>query len=274
MKQDNTMSMTDNLDYIAACELAECPGSSIAHAAAIKPELLLASDETDFDPGDEAAKGAVVASSLLAFAEGVSRQSKQDVMDSFLFATLVANKAFSPETQGDQWYDKFNEVLSKVGWLSTHWNYARYRATQQRFTMDEVGLEILGSAVAAAALPGPALLLMLKVAADAIAALKAKKEPLCLFESQTKNHRGGSFRIASCIESDDKTVTLSMGAVSFHTDSDVTNVLFWEWQDTNVETWKGEDNLVLNTSLYSRHRDLIQQKLSDNAKSAIEEFEI
>ncbi|KPW66397.1 Uncharacterized protein ALO82_03890 [Pseudomonas syringae pv. broussonetiae] len=65
-----------------------------------------------------------------------------------------------------------------------------------------------------------------------------------------------------------------MGAVSFHTDSDVTNVLFWEWQDTNVETWKGEDNLVLNTSLYSRHRDLIQQKLSDNAKSAIEEFEI
>ncbi|MFH4134713.1 hypothetical protein WAI79_20090, partial [Acinetobacter baumannii] len=64
--------------------------------------------------------------------------------------------------------------------------------------MDEVGLETLGSAVAAAALPGPASLLMLKVAADAIAALKDKKEPLRLFESQTKNHRGGSFRIASC----------------------------------------------------------------------------
>ncbi|KOP53785.1 Uncharacterized protein ALO43_05004 [Pseudomonas tremae] len=274
MKHENTMNTADNLHYIATCELAECPPSLTAYSAARKPELLLADDLTDSDPGDEPAKGAVVASSLLAFAEGMSRQSKEDVMDSFLFATLVANKAFNPETQGNQWYDKFNEVLSRLGWLSTHWNYARYHAAQQRFSMDEVGLEILASAVTAAALPGPASLLMLKVAADALAALKAKKEPLRLFESQAKSHRGGSFRVASCMESADKIVILAMGAVSFKTDSEVTNVLFWEWQDTHVETWKGEDNLVLNAGLYSRHRDLIQQRLGDNAKSAIEEFEI
>ncbi|RML65546.1 hypothetical protein APX70_00105, partial [Pseudomonas syringae pv. maculicola] len=111
-------------------------------------------------------------------------------------------------------------------------------------------------------------------AADAVAALSAKKEPLRLFESQTKAHRGGSFRIASCIESADGTVNLAMGAVTFQTDSEVTNVLFWEWQDTNVKTWKGEDSLVLNTSLYARHRELIQQRLGDNAKSAIDAFEI
>ncbi|KPW28751.1 hypothetical protein ALP45_02434 [Pseudomonas coronafaciens pv. atropurpurea] len=128
MKHENTMNTADNLHYIATCELAECPPSLTAYSAARKPELLLADDLTDSDPGDEPAKGAVVASSLLAFAEGMSRQSKEDVMDSFLFATLVANKAFNPETQGDQWYDKFNEVLSRLGWLSTHWNYARYHA--------------------------------------------------------------------------------------------------------------------------------------------------
>ncbi len=168
------MNSTDNLDYIAACELAECPSSFGAYAAAANPGLLKALDVTDAKPGNEAA---VVAGSLLAFAAGMSAQSKQDVINSFLFATLVANKAFSAQTQGDQWYDKFNEVLSKLGWLSTQWNYARYRATHQRFTMDELGLEILGSAIAAAALPGPASLLMLKVAGDAIAALRAKKNP-------------------------------------------------------------------------------------------------
>ncbi|KPX44414.1 Uncharacterized protein ALO68_02963 [Pseudomonas syringae pv. helianthi] len=274
MNQENTMSTTDNLDYLAACELAECPASLIAYAASRQPELLRASDVTDSVSDDERSQGAVVASNLVAFAEGMSRQSKEDVMDSFLFATLVANKAFNAETQAEKWYGKFNEALSRAGWLSTRWNYARYRATQQRFTMDEVGLEILGSAVTAAALPGPASLLMLKVAADAVAALKARKEPLRLFEGQTKTHRGGSFRIASCIESDDKTVNLAMGAVSFQADSDVTNVLFWEWQDTHVNTWKGEDNLVLNARLYARHRDLIQKMLGDSARRAIAEFEL
>ncbi|EKG35027.1 MULTISPECIES: hypothetical protein [Pseudomonas] len=271
MTQDKTMNITDNLDYIAACELAECPPSLGAFAAPATSGLLKAGDVTDAQSGNE---GAVVAGSVLAFPNGMSAQSKQDVMNSFLFATLVANKAFSSETQGDQWYDKFNEVLSKVGWLSTHWNYARYRATQQRFTMDEVGLEILGSAIAAAALPGPASVLMLKVAADAVAALQARKEPLRLFESQTKAHRGGSFRIASCIESEDSIVSLAMAAVSFQADSDVTNVLFWEWQDTSVQTWKGEDNLLLNTALYARHRELIEQRLGDNVSNAIAEYEI
>ncbi|KTB57666.1 hypothetical protein [Pseudomonas syringae] len=260
MKQENPMNTTDNLDYLAACELADCsPSLTAAHQ----------SDEVE-----KTAEAAVVAGGLIAFGEGVSRQNKDDVMNSFLFATLVANRAFSAETQSDQWYDKFNEVLSKIGWLSTHWNYSRFNAGRQRFTMDEVGLEILGSAITAAALPGPASLLMLKVAADAVAALSAKKEPLRLFERQTKTHRGGSFRIASCIESQDGTLNLAMGAVSFKTNSEVTNVLFWEWQDTSVETWKGEDNLVLNTGLYARHRELIQQRLGDSAKSAIDEFKI
>ncbi|WP_354675700.1 hypothetical protein N027_22695 [Pseudomonas syringae USA007] len=271
MKQETPMSTTDNLDYLAACELADCSPPFAAYAAARNaPSRLVGGDAKDA----VGATAAVVAGGLIAFAEGVSRLNKDDVMDSFLFATLVANKAFNAETEGDQWYDKFNEVLSRIGWLSTHWNYSRYSAAQQRFTMDEVGLEILGSAIAAAALPGPASLLMLKVAADAVATLSAKKEPLRLFESQTKAHRGGSFRIASCIELEDGTVNLAMGAVTFQTDSEVTNVLFWEWQDTNVKTWKGEDNLVLNTGLYARHRELIQQRLGDSAKSAIDAFEI
>ncbi|KPC35519.1 Uncharacterized protein ABJ99_3929 [Pseudomonas syringae pv. cilantro] len=275
MKQETPMNTTDNLDYLAACELADCSPSLAAYAAARNtPSRLVGGDVTDAALSDEGATAAVVASGLIAFAEGVSRLNKDDVMDSFLFATLVANKAFNAETHSDQWYEKFNEVLSAMGWLSFHWNYSRYSATQQRFTMDEVGLEILGSAIAAAALPGPASLLMLKVAADAVAALSAKKEPLRLFESQTKMHRGGSFRIASCVESEDGTVNLSMGAVSFQADSEVTNVLFWEWQDTNVKTWKGENNLVLNTGMYARHRSFIQDALARKGRSAIEEFEI
>lgn len=195
-------------------------------------------------------------------------------MDSFLFATLVANKAFNPETQSAEWYTRFNKVLSTVGWFSNSWSYARYRSTHQRFSMDQAAIEILGSAIAAAALPGPASAAMLKVAADTVSALKAQEKPLRLFERQTKSHNGANFRIGACAESADGTVNLAMGAVNFLTSSNVTDVLFWEWNSTEVQTFRGENTLVLNTRMYAQNRQLIQQRLGNNAKSAIEEFDI
>jgi hypothetical protein len=54
----------------------------------------------------------------------------------------------------------------------------------------------------------------------------------------------------------------------------VTDVLFWEWNSSEVKTFRGEDSLVLNTRLYAGHRELIQQRLGTNAQTAIAEFDI
>ncbi len=254
--------------FISQSDLADGSLSLIEHLSTMSAPMARNAE------AGEPADGAVVGSNLLAFAEGVSRQSKEDVMDSFLFATLVANKAFNPETQSVEWYAQFNKVLSTVGWLSASWSYARYRSSHQRFTMDQAGLEILGSAIAAASLPGPASAAMLKVAADAVNAMKDQEKPLRLFERQTKSHSGANFRIGACAESADGTVNLAMAAVNFLATSQVTNVLFWEWNSEEVQTFRGEDYLLLNTRLYEGHRDLIKQRLGNSAQTAIEEFEI
>jgi hypothetical protein len=260
MNSDNTRA------FIANSDMADGALSLMDHIAALNQPMALGNAEP--------AEGAVVGSNLLAFAEGVSRQNKEDVMDSFLFATLVANRAANPEDNSAAWYAKFNEVLSAIGWFSNSWSFARYRSTHQRFSMDQAAIEILGSAIAAATLPGPASAAMLKVAGDAVKALKAQEKPLRLFERQTKSHNGANFRIGACAESADGTVNLAMGAVNFLTSSNVTDVLFWEWNSTEVRTFRGENTLILNTRMYAQNRLLIQQKLGNNAKSAIEEFDI
>lgn len=266
MKHEASMTDAERSAFINHCQLANCSHSLIEHLSAMEtpaPRLLA-------DPG----QAAIVGSNLLAFAEGVSRQNKEDIMDSFLFATLVANKAFNPETQSQEWYARFNKVLATLGWFSANWSYSRYRSTHHRFSMEQAGLEILGSAIAAAALPGPASFAMLKVAGEAIEALKAQNKPLRLFERQTKTHTGANFRIGACTESTDGTINLAMGAVNFSTDSAVTNVLFWEWNSAQVRAFRGEDHLVFNTRIYATLRKQIQQRLSKNAELAIEEFEI
>ncbi len=266
MKHETSMTIAERSAFINDCQLADCTHSMIEHVAAMNasvPRLL-----------EQPSQAAIAGGNLLAFAEGVSRQNKEDVMDSLLFATLAANKDFNPETQSQEWYARFNKALATMGWISTNWSYSRYRSSHQRFSMEQAGLEILGSAIAAAALPGPASLAMLKVAADAVEALKAQDKPLRMFERQTKTHKGANFRIGACMESTDGTVNMAMGAVNFFADSAVTNVLFWEWNSTEVETFRGEDHLVLNSRIYASVRKRIQQRLSKSAESAIDEFDI
>jgi hypothetical protein len=269
------MNDTERLDYIAACGLADCTHSLAEHAAVMAaPAAPAIPSAAATRAGAEPADAAVMSGSLVAFAQGVSRQNKDDVLDSLLFATLAANYDPDREKGSEDWYQHFHKVLATLGWVSTKWNYSRYHASQQRFTMDKVGLEIVKSAIAAAALPGPASLAMLTVAQDAIAALSAKEEPLGLFEREIKTHRGGSFRIASCNESEDGSVNMAMGAVAFRSALSVTNVLFWEWNSTDVDTYRGENFMTLNSGLYSGHRELVRNRLAVNAKTAIEEFEI
>lgn len=266
MTIETHMTNASRTAFVLKSELADGAVALIDHP------VTGAFDMTDAAPVPQSA--AVVASNLLAFAEGVSRQNKDDVMDSFLFASLAANKAFNPESQSQQWYAQFHKVLSTLGWLSTNWSYARYRSSHQRFTMDQAGLDILGSAIAAAALPGPASAAMLAVAGEAIKTLRESAEPLRLFDRQTKSHKGASFRIGACAEAADGTIQLAMGAVNFHAQSEVTHVLFWEWDSAQVETFRGEDNLVLNSRLYAQVRKAVQDRLGNNAIAAIEEFDI
>ncbi|WP_397450115.1 hypothetical protein [Pseudomonas sp. NA-150] len=269
MKFDLDMSVAERRNFIADCELADRSHSLVDPVPHMNSPMAFSIEEPK-----EPQSAAVAGGTLFGFTEGLSRQNKEDVDNSFLFATLVANKAFNPETETQLWYGKFNQVLSTAGWLSFEWRYGKYRATQRRFSMDQVGLEILGSVIAAAALPGPASLAMLKVAGDAVAALKKSEKPWRMFDQQTKTHQGGSFRVGACSEFKDGTVYVALGAVNFRAKSAVTNVLFWEWNDAEVDTYRGESNMVLNEGIYSGVRDLIRQKLGSNSQTGIMEFEI
>ena len=271
MELDIVMNNAERLDFIANCELADCAHSQTDHAAL--RGALNTSDMTDATDAPDQASGAVAGAALLGFIEGMSRQGREDVMDSFAFASLAANKA-EPDGGGERWYKKFNEVLVNLGWVSFDLRYSQYRTTHQRFTMDKAALEIISSAITAAALPGPASVAMLKVAGDAIAALKAKDEPLRLFDRHTKMHKGGNFCVGSCMERDEGIIGVALAAVNFQASSNVTNVLFWEFSNAEVEVYRGEDYMVLLGSSYEDARQAIKDRLAERREAAILQYEI
>lgn len=251
----------ESVEFIEQCELGDCD-----HALHRQNRL------AKFDV-DEANPEAVVAdNTVIAITAGMTKDNKRIVKDTMLFASLVANKAHP--NGGVAWYERYLNVLSYCGWFPQSSGLSDYRLTHSSFTLDQVALKILESALVAAALPGPAKLLMLKVAKDTIDALREKDKPLRLFNQSSKTHPGAKFAIAAAAESSDGEVVVAMGALDFNTRLNVTQVLFTEWSSSSVHIKRAENHMILAQDHYERVRDVVEKKLTGGARQALEEFEI
>lgn len=69
------------------------------------------------------------AGAVVIVSPDMAGQEKSDVLDSVLFAQLVANKKYPAYTQAQIWYDEYRDVL-KNGWLQK-------TAAWDNFTLDE-----------------------------------------------------------------------------------------------------------------------------------------
>ena len=253
--------VAQSLKFIESCELGGCDHSSHPGSSAA------AFDVDEKNPG-----ALVIGNTIVSIVAGMSSDNKKIINDILLLATLAANKA-APQG-GIAWYEKYQQVLTSCGLYSQSSGWSDYSFSNKRFTMDQVALEILQSALLAAALPGPTAVLMLKVAKDTVTALQRKDAPLRLFERESKTHNGAKFTIATVAESTDGSVAMAMGSVAFSSSLSVTDVLFWEWSNTGVRIQRAENVLTLNHAQYARVRKAVEAKLGDSAQQKIEEIEI
>ncbi|HEX8595474.1 MAG TPA: hypothetical protein VF682_19695 [Pseudomonas sp.] len=253
---------------IANCDLGVCP--AVDHVDGLmrssSPSVV-----TEKDP-----EAVVAGSTIVSIVAGMSEENRQAVKDSVLLATLAADKKYkNSNDDAVEWYGEFIAFLKHCGWLPQVSAFSDYRANTTHFTMEQEGLKILASAIAAMALPNPTTgEVLLKVAQDAIAVLQASEGPLELFERSSKSKKGAKFAIASAVQSADGELVTAMGAVNFTASHDVTNVLFWEWENTAVRIKQVENHMLFNMRQYNDVKADIQAALTDRARSALQAFRI
>ena len=247
--------------FIESCELGDCQPVNVAKHVAM-----------DFkaDIDEQSPEAFVANDTVVSIVAGMSKKNRVKVKDCMLFASLAASTKF-PEG-GVAWYNYYRFVLAYCGWTPSLLGLSKYNASKSTFTMEQVGLEIIASAVTAAALPGPASLL-LQVAKDAIATLQKSEKPLRIFESSSKKHSGAKFAIGSVVESKDKQLVMALGAIDFTTSLNVTNVLFWEWSSSSVSINGAGDHLVFVSRQFDDVADVIRGRLTEVARRKLAEIE-
>ena len=226
------------------------------------------------DDAAETSSASVAGGAILTFVSGMTEQNKADIRHSYLFSSLVASKQFPKDNQGKEWYFKFLEVMQDCGWAIVRKNYSSEVASGKSFKMDQLVLKILGSVVAAAALPGPTSALMLKVAGDAIASLETSEKPLQVFDRNVIETGNGGFGVGSCHENPDGEVILALGTVRYIKRTNNTKVLFVNWDSSSVDLYKGESYLTMVPSQVEKARAIVLGKLGDRVVRNIEQYEI
>ncbi|WP_426119149.1 hypothetical protein [Pseudomonas sp. DSP3-2-2] len=246
--------ISESRAFIDSCELGSC-----------KHTALMRDDE-------KSAQALVINDTIVSLVAGMSAANKAVVKDCMLFASLNADKTF-PEG-GVQWFNQYKTVMAYCGWTSQSAELSDYKSANSRFTMEQEGLKILSSAITAMALPGPTSLLLLKVAKDAVEVLQSSEKPLRLFENSSKTAKGAKFVIGSAVESQDNELAMALGAMDFATSINVTNVLFWEWNSASVSIKRAENHLILNQRHFEGIAETLREKLTENARKAVLEFDI
>ncbi|AXJ03045.1 hypothetical protein CFN16_02520 [Pseudomonas fluorescens] len=264
MEKNSVVTVADRLERLSAYDVT--PEKIIINSRSASGLMAF-----DIEPPSRAS---VVGDAILSFVSGMSDQNRADVLNTYLFASLAANKKYPADHQGKEWYQIFLTVMQDAGWTIKSRYYDSTSASGKSFTMDQLALKILSSAVAAAAVPGPTSALLLKVAGDAMASLQSSDKPLKVFDQNIKDKGTGGFAVGSCLEIDGQEVILTLGSVRFINHTNQTKVLFVNWDSSSVDLYRGESHMTMVPSIIERTRAIIAGKLGDRAVKQISEWEI
>lgn len=247
--------------FVSGLELASPEGLKLPRLA-VRPVPL-----AEVDPNKPSAN--VVASSTVSFVAGVSKQHREDVLNSTLLADLAASKKFNREDDIENWYQFYGTVLENVGWVVSDFNFDRFQASGSTFTVDKVVLDLIQSIATEDEI---------SVITSTINALKALDDGdgrLVLYETQTHSDNKGNFRANAVSESDsDHIAVMKIGAYHFSCQDRVTRILWFSFPNSRTEFYQGAQTVNLDDGVYAQVRQAIKAKLGNNAVDFVKDLDI
>jgi len=199
--------------------------------------------------------GAVDGNIIASFVDGVTGIHKQDVLDSCLFAQLVANGKTTRSTDPLGWTQAFGASLERLAWVVPSYRFVQLSSSAAKFTIDEAILHILKGLLSGNEMEA------VQNAIDAIKNLQTQDRRFTIFERNSHTAGAGNFQVDEVGETSGGNVQMNLGAFNFQSTDSVTNVLLFHFDSNNTQLRAMKTTLLLNDAVYARVRDAVQNRL-------------
>ncbi|MCE5987177.1 hypothetical protein LVV83_09040 [Pseudomonas sp. LM20] len=225
------------------------------------------SEETQVTTTDAAI---LVEGNLLACGAGMSSQSRHDVKNAFHFATLVADKSFDAEKQSREWYERFIDVMRDLGFTIPKRSFELETSAELSVTVGAVAIRAIG-VVGNAMLGGTKLGELAKMAFDKLTTVENDAKVL---DHKRKNQARGMVGMAACIETDNNDVVMVVSCIQASAPQLDDDILGIQWRLDKTHYYAGTAVLTLNTFVYEKIRETVENKLGVRSVENILQYDI
>ena len=212
----------------------------------------------------------LVEGNLLACGAGMSSQSRHDVKNAFHFATLVADKSFDAEKQSREWYDRFIDVMRDLGFTIPRRTFELETSAELSVTVGAVAIRAIG-AVGNAVLGGTKLGVLAKAAFDKLTTVE---NDVKVVDHKRKNKVRGMVGMAACVETDNNDVVMVVSCIQASAPQLDDDILGIQWKLEKTEYYAGMAVLTLNTFVYDKVRETVENKLGVRSVENVLQYDI
>lgn len=212
----------------------------------------------------------LVEGNLLACGAGMSSQSRHDVKNAFHFATLVADKSFDAEKQSREWYERFIDVMRDLGFTIPKRSFELETSAELSVTVGAVAIRAIGVA-GNAMLGGTKLGELAKMAFDKMTNVENDAKVL---DHKRKNKARGMVGMAACIETANNDVVMVVSCIQASAPQLDDDILGIQWKLDKTHYYAGTAVLTLNTFVYDKIRETVENKLGVRSVENVLQYDI
>ena len=248
-------STSDDVAFINSLELDE-PRYSLT-------EIFRRREEPE-QPSDNKKESYVVAGGLAAFTDRVSGLVKQYILDATLLAQLSADKKYNRTEDTLKWYDYYNQILRKIGFVMRNFDFRVYETQGRTLQIDEV-VKLIHQEVASA---GESAIIVETL--TALRRMANSDHEIALFDEHSSHNTLGNFQVYSCEQAPNGQVSLSIGAFFCRSETIHNTYFFFFHSDTSsTRIFCGAQRSFLSTEVYERVRAAVSAKISGRSRDLV-----
>jgi len=213
-----------------------------------------------------------VGSQIAEFAANVPADMRPRISNSFLLAQLAANREIKDTGGGTkQWYDKYVEVLTQIGWLLESKQMSMREVSTDTLEVHKEIIPLLIAVLGTAAIPVTAVIIsVLKSLAD-----MDKDQPwITLFDRESQRASANQFQMSYASLDESAGPRISLVCFELDASRSLTQVLFFKFSTTKATLRHFGSKLGINPAVFERSIKVVEDRIADYVNDYIEDIKL
>ena len=214
------------------------------------------------------AQSLVVGSSLVAAAEKVPVQTREDIINCTLFAQLAASGSVPDPSRVVQWYDAYFRTLTALGWAQSGTQFEDYAFQGKGAEAHKAIIRVLSVLLG----PAAAAVVVVTTALEALQSMNEDSPWITLFNRESKTGKSARFQVATAEV--DPGGLLQTALVGFHLEatSTLTQVLFFKFSASATSLNYAAGKATIYEAALNDQRGAIADRLAAYRTSYVREI--